>query len=177
MVKTSLIHTRFMVALVAAPVLLGTLAACEWGTDTGGFTPVTHHERRPLAAAEAPDPPRVIGGPGAAGPAAVPVLAAADLPPGVTQEMVEEGQRLYGTVCTACHGPAGTGTPVGPALNDTQWVAITGTYDELLNVIHAGVPRPRQYPGAMPPMGGGSFTDEQVRAIAAYVYALSRAGA
>jgi mono/diheme cytochrome c family protein len=29
----------------------------------------------------------------------------------------------------------------------------------------------------MPPMGGGSFTDEQVRAIAAYVYALSRAGA
>jgi mono/diheme cytochrome c family protein len=165
-------------ALVGAPLLLVALAACEMGTDTGGFTPITHRERQPLPAAAKPDPPRVVAGAaGGAAPAAVPVLAAADLPPGVTQAMVEDGERLYGTVCFACHGPAGTGTPAGPALNDPNWVAIDGSFDQILNVIHAGVPRPVQYPGAMPPMGGGNFTDEQVRAISAYVYALSRAGA
>ena len=30
--------------------------------------------------------------------------------------------------------------------------------------------------GAMPPRGGGSFTDDQVRALAAYVFALSQQG-
>jgi mono/diheme cytochrome c family protein len=159
----------------AVPLLLGALGGC--GTDTGGYAPVTHRERQSLPGPAMPDPPRVVAGVGAAGPAAVPVLAAANMPPGVTQEMVEEGQRLYGTVCVACHGPAGSGTAAAPALNDTQWVGISDTYDAILNVIHTGVAQPRQYPGQMPARGGGNFTDEQTRAIAAYVYALSRAGA
>lgn len=160
---------------IALPLLLGALGGC--GTDTGGYAPVTHRERESLPQPAMPDPPRVVAGAGAGGQAAVPVLAAADMPPGVTQAMVEEGQRLYGTVCVACHGPGGAGTPAGPALNDAQWVGIGGGYDEILNVIHAGVAQPREFPAAMPPMGGGNFTQEQTRAIAAYVFALSRAGA
>jgi hypothetical protein len=36
--------------------------------------------------------------------------------------------------------------------------------------------QPREYPGAMPPLGGGNFDDDQLRAISAYVYAISQAG-
>ncbi|HYH78236.1 MAG TPA: cytochrome c, partial [Longimicrobium sp.] len=95
---------------------------------------------------------------------------------GVTQAMVDEGQTLYGTVCVGCHGPAGAGTPVAPALNDAQWINVTGAYPEIVTTIVNGVPNPKQHPGAMPPKGGGSFDDAQVRALAAYVFALSRQG-
>lgn len=95
------------------------------------------------------------------------------LPPGVTAEMVSQGRQLYGTVCVACHGADGAGTPLGPAMNDQQWIHITGEFEEIVNITRTGVPTPQQYPAPMPPMGGGSFSDEQVRSIAAYVYSLS----
>ena len=116
------------------------------------------------------------GGTPAVGAAAGVEIEAGELPPGVTLAMVEEGQRLYATVCTACHGPAGAGTALGPALNDTEWLNISGEFDEILNVVHTGVATPQQFPAPMPAMGGGSFNEEQVRALDAYVYSLSRQG-
>jgi mono/diheme cytochrome c family protein len=101
---------------------------------------------------------------------------ATDLPPGVTAQMVSQGQQLYGTVCVACHGAGGVGGPLGPALNDQNWIHITGEFDEIVNNIRVGVAQPVQYPAPMPPMGGGNFNDDQVRAIAAYVYSISRGG-
>jgi mono/diheme cytochrome c family protein len=99
------------------------------------------------------------------------------LPAGVTAEMVQQGQQLFGTVCVACHGQAGAGTQLGPALNDAEWINVTaGEIDEVVNVIRTGVAQPRQFPNPMPPMGGGNFTDEQLRALAAYVYSISHAG-
>jgi mono/diheme cytochrome c family protein len=91
--------------------------------------------------------------------------------------MVDEGQDLFGTVCAACHGPNGTGTPAAPTLNDMQWINITGTYPEIETTILHGVPAPKEHPGSMPPRGGGSFNDTQVKALAAYVFALSHQGA
>ncbi len=140
------------VGLVVTLALAVTLAACPDRTDA------------PDRAAPPPDAP---------GTPAAPADLPGELPPGVTMEMVQQGQQLYGTVCVACHGPGGTGTPLGPALNDDQWLDIDGSYESIVQVIQVGVPQPRQYPAPMPPLGGGNFNEEQVRAMAAYVYSLS----
>jgi mono/diheme cytochrome c family protein len=149
------------------------IASCEFLPE-GGYDKVVYRERQPLPPAAAPEPPPVVAGIGGAGGGQTPTL-----PPGapanVTQAMVEDGQQLYNTICQACHGPGGAGTAAGPALQDQQWLHITGTYDEIVNVIRVGVPNPREFPAPMPPMGGGSFNDEQLRALGAYVLALSHA--
>ncbi len=106
-------------------------------------------------------------------PPAAPADMAAALPPGVTVDMVREGEQLFGTVCVACHGAGGTGTPLAPALNDDQWLNIDGSYEGMVQVIQTGVNPPKQHPAPMPPMGGGNFNAEQVRSLAAYVYSLS----
>lgn len=152
--------------------LLPVLAACP-GDFEGGYEKVAFRERTPIAMAAAPNPPPFVAGIGA-GAAEAPVLAADVAPAGVTQEMVEEGQQLYGTVCTACHGPGGSGSPAGPALDDAEWIHIGGDYQEIVSIIQDGVPNPVQYPGMMPPMGGGSFSQDEVNSLAAYVFALSQ---
>ena len=68
------------------------------------------------------------------------------------------------------------GTPAAPSLADAEWLNISGSYDEIVQTIHTGVPKPKAHPGSMPPLGGGSFTDDQVRQLAAYVFALSHQG-
>lgn len=138
----------------------------------GGYEVVASRERESIGQPSRPNPPPVVAGIGGAGGGAIPALPAG-APAGVTQAMVEEGAQQFGTVCSACHGAGGAGTPAAPALNDAEWLNISGAFDDIVNVIHTGVPSPEQYPGAMPPLGGGSFNDEQVRAIAAYVFALS----
>jgi mono/diheme cytochrome c family protein len=108
-------------------------------------------------------------------PAADPQLAGG-LPPGVTAQMVQEGHRIYHQqgICFTCHGPNGEGTPLGPRLNDQEWLHITGEYEEIINITRTGVPRPVEYPAPMPPLGGANISDVQLRAVAAYVFALSR---
>lgn len=108
-------------------------------------------------------------------PSADPALAGG-LPPGVTEQMVQEGSRVYHGpgLCYTCHGPNGAGTPLGPALDDQVWLHIGGEYGEILDIIRSGVPQPLQYPAPMPPMGGANLSDVQLRAVAAYTFALSR---
>ncbi|HWK89553.1 MAG TPA: c-type cytochrome, partial [Longimicrobium sp.] len=89
--------------------------------------------------------------------------------------MVDEGQQNFG-LCAGCHGQGGVGTPAAPALDDAAWINISGAYPEIVTIITSGVPAPREHPGPMPPRGGGSFDDAQVRSLAAYVYALSHQG-
>jgi mono/diheme cytochrome c family protein len=160
---------------VFALAVLPVLAGCP-GEFEGGYEKVGFRERTPLAMAAAPNPPPLVAGIGGAGAAEAPTLDPASAPAGVTQAMVEEGQQLFGTVCVACHGPGGSGSPAGPVLADAEWIHIGGGYDEITSIIQAGVPNPEQFPGVMPPLGGGSFSPEQVRSLAAYVFALSRAG-
>jgi cbb3-type cytochrome c oxidase subunit III len=86
--------------------------------------------------------------------------------------MVAAGQQTFNTVCVACHGPDAKGTPLAPNLTDAEWVNIDGTYDAIINVVKTGVPQPKNAPAPMPPMGGASLTDAQVRDVAAYVWSL-----
>lgn len=160
-----------LLALVAAATLL---AGCEPGDARGGFAKVVYRDEAAVPRAAYPDPPPVTPGSVVSGSAAR--IVATNLPQGVTQAMVDQGQDQYGTVCAACHGQGGTGSAAAPALNDAAWLNISGQYPEIVTIINNGVANPKQYPGVMPPKGGGSFDDAQVRAIAAYVYALSNQG-
>jgi len=149
------------------------LAGCKPGAE-GGFDRVSWRGEPQVPRSAFPDPPAVT--PGTTVGATAARIVAANLPQGVTQAMVDAGQDQFGTVCASCHGQGGTGSPAAPPLNDAQWLNITGQYPEIVTIINSGVPNPKQYPGMMPPKGGGSFDDQQVAAIAAYVYALSHQG-
>jgi glucose/arabinose dehydrogenase/cytochrome c5 len=100
------------------------------------------------------------------------------VPPGSSQEMVALGQRFYHaqgamTTCTGCHGVNGVGTPLGPDLTDTQWTWNDGSVAGIAKTIREGVARPEGYRNPMPAMGGVDLTQEQIEALAAYVWALS----
>lgn len=104
----------------------------------------------------------------------------AELPEGVTPEMVAEGKEIYGTtgLCYVCHGTEAEGMPgLGANLNDTEWTHSDGSYKGIVQTIMTGVEASASSTGtAMPPKGGSGITDEQVRAVAAYVYLLSQGG-
>lgn len=90
-------------------------------------------------------------------------------------DSIFHGQVAGGT-CQTCHGPDAKGTSLAPNLTDSQWLNGDGSYQFIVNTVTNGVPRPKQYPAPMPPMGGASLSPDQVRAVAAYVYSLSRRG-
>lgn len=98
------------------------------------------------------------------------------LPEGVTVEMVEEGRELFtgGGVCFSCHLADATGGPLGPDLTDDTWLNVDGEYASIVEVIKTGVAQPIEALGAMLPRAGMALTDEQVEALAAYAYMLSR---
>lgn len=101
-----------------------------------------------------------------------------ELPEGVTPAMVEEGKGIYGGagICMSCHGPAGEGIPnLGANLIDDEWLHIDGSYESLIENITNGVTAQESSSGVpMPAKGGTAITDEQVRAVAAYVWTLSK---
>jgi mono/diheme cytochrome c family protein len=140
--------------IVAAAALVFVLGACAGG-DSDTQTPAGQPAGEP------------------AQPAAPTVGANVQLP-----EMVAQGQQLFNQqICWTCHGQNATGGALAPALNDQEWLNSDGSYESILQVIHTGVPSPVQYTTSpMPPMGGAQLTEEQMRQLAAYVYAVSRGG-
>jgi glucose/arabinose dehydrogenase/mono/diheme cytochrome c family protein len=100
------------------------------------------------------------------------------VPPGATQAMVALGGRIYhgrvgGATCTGCHGENGEGSPLGPKLTAHKWLWSDGSYAGIMKTIREGVPHPKEYRSPMPPMGGAQLTAGQLKALAAYVWALS----
>ena len=98
------------------------------------------------------------------------------LPEEVTAAMVAEGKTIFegpGT-CFACHGAAGDGTPIAPDLTDNDWLHVDGSYGQLVEIIDTGVQETKQFPGLMMPRGGSGMSDEDLSAVAAYVWSLSR---
>ncbi len=94
-----------------------------------------------------------------------------------TPAMVAEGQTLFAANrCRSCHGDAGVGGRFGPSLtdDDSAWYdpSSPSAMADVAGVIRNGAAEPRIGDSGMPPMGGGTFTDAQINALAAYVLSL-----
>jgi mono/diheme cytochrome c family protein len=76
--------------------------------------------------------------------------------------------------CFTCHGAAGEGmSTLGPPLLDGEWLHGDGSIAFIERVIAAGVAEPKAATIAMPAFEG-QLSPEQIRAVASYVYVLSR---
>jgi cbb3-type cytochrome c oxidase subunit III len=94
---------------------------------------------------------------------------------GYSADLVGKGDSIFhgSGNCYACHGSKGEGL-VGPNLTDAEWIHSKGSYDEIVAQIKHGVPKAESKSGIeMPPMGGAALSDDDVKAVAAYVYSLS----
>jgi mono/diheme cytochrome c family protein len=103
----------------------------------------------------------------------------ANPPPGATAEQVSLGDRIFhgeasGGTCAGCHGSDGRGTPVGATLTEGPWLWSDGSFAGITKTVTEGVPQPKKVGGAMPPLGGSKLTPDDVKAVAAYVYTISR---
>lgn len=95
----------------------------------------------------------------------------------VTKAMVDEGASLFSGrgLCNACHGPQGKGIPnLGADLTDDEWLHSDGSFAGILETIVKGVSPDKSSTGTvMPPKGGSSLSDEQLKAVAAYVWSFA----
>jgi len=109
---------------------------------------------------------------GAAGPLAT---APQTLPDGVTAAMVTTGEALFAKegACYTCHGPEGAGTGLAPNLADAVWLHSDGSFPAIVKQITDGVTQPKESMIPMLPKGGAQISDEQIAAIAAYVWSIS----
>lgn len=93
----------------------------------------------------------------------------------VTEEMVTAGAKLFvgEAGCKMCHGADAKGVKnMTGDLTDTEWkFAKGGTLEALVKVIKEGVSSKQSGGLAMPALGE-KLTDEQAKAIAAYVLSL-----
>jgi cytochrome c oxidase cbb3-type subunit III len=101
--------------------------------------------------------------------------AVAQAPAAVTPAAIALGDSLFHSKanCYACHGANAQGA-VGPNLTDSVWIHSDGSYDAIVKQITTGVVQKDSKSGIpMPPKGGSSITDDEVKSVAAYVYSLS----
>ena len=107
-----------------------------------------------------------------------PLLAQAtdSLPAGVTADMVAKGKKIFGGpgLCLACHGPQGKGI-TGPNLTDSTWLHFDGSYQAIVKIVMGGIDDKQSKTGViMPPKGGSGISDDDVKAVAAYVWSLRK---
>jgi mono/diheme cytochrome c family protein len=101
--------------------------------------------------------------------------AVGQAPAGATPAVIAQGDSIFHSKgnCYACHGANGQGA-VGPNLTDAEWLHSDGSYDAIVKQVTNGVPQAESKSGIpMPPKGGATITDDEVKAVAAYVYSLS----
>ncbi len=99
---------------------------------------------------------------------------------GLDARLLAQGDSIFNAIsCQRCHGANGAGADLGPSLVTGPWLHTTGTVDDIARVIATGITQ-AQLKGegrtrAMNPRGGpANLNDEQVRAVATYVYSISR---
>lgn len=81
--------------------------------------------------------------------------------------------RAAGAICAACHAPGGTGTAMVRPLTDNRWAYSDGSLAGIRSITAAGV---TDAPTPMPPMGGAILSQQDLAAVAAYVFWISRRG-
>jgi mono/diheme cytochrome c family protein len=105
---------------------------------------------------------------------------ASKLPAGVTTAMITLGDSIFNNGnCQRCHGKAGIGAANAPAFKGIKWQHGSGSYDDIVKTVISGVPADQikdpthKFP--MSAKGGRTpLTDDQIKAVAAYVYTISR---
>lgn len=149
------VSTHVRLTMVLALLALGACGG-EQGAPAGEETQPAAGETQPAAEATAP-------------------AMDMELPDGVTPEMVSRGEEIFtgAGICYTCHMAGGVGGPLAPNLTDDEWINVDGSYDAIVQLVTTGVPEPVQHPGIMLPKGGTNISDEDVRAVAAYVWTLS----
>lgn len=165
--------SRWFMALAVAGAIAATGCAQDADTDDG----MADEAEAPADVVD--DSPAVAPAPAPATDGTAPQVDAAMLPAGVTQAMIDAGRPIFAQTgfCYTCHGQDGTGSQLAPDLTDGEWIhAASGDFEQIVQLITNGVPEPTQFATPMPPRGGAQLTDEQVRDVAAYVWALSHGG-
>ena len=107
---------------------------------------------------------------------AMPVYGQTASPGGPAPALIARGDSVFHGPgnCYACHGSKGEGL-VGPSLVDAEWIHSKGTEEEIAAQVMKGVPKEKSKSGIpMPPKGGSTISDDDVKAVAAYVHSLSQ---
>ena len=133
--------------------------------EKGRIWRITYHGPAGLKTLTAAPAPKAAAGAG----------AGADLPvpPGATAAQVASGNRLFhAQTCTGCHGADAKGSPVGPDLTTGKYLSGDGSLASIQKIIQDGVAMPKQYRQPMPAMGGAQLSPDQLRDVAAYVWAV-----
>jgi mono/diheme cytochrome c family protein len=61
-----------------------------------------------------------------------------------------------------------------PRAASGKWLWGDGSLESITQTIANGVPDPKEHPGGMPPMGGVILPETDLKAVAAYVWAVDR---
>jgi len=105
------------------------------------------------------------------------VLATLVLLSDLSDSTLARGRSLFlgSANCQECHGTDGTGTDLGPNLADSVWLHGTGSYEMIVFLVTHGVTRRESTTGSPMPMRGWAPLDnDQLAAVATYVWTLSR---
>ncbi|GIW72357.1 MAG: hypothetical protein KatS3mg102_1899 [Planctomycetota bacterium] len=170
--------------LLAGMLLMLPLAACGSGDQQTPPGPAAAPTPAPAAAQPArprlpQHPPKLEGE------APKPDLSLVELPAGITPEMVERGRQIFmgkaaNGICFTCHGMDAKGSSLAPDQTDMEWLHGDGSFESIYRIIETGVPQDQLVaaPAPMLPWGGAPepFSESDHKAIAAYIYAISRSG-
>lgn len=100
------------------------------------------------------------------------------LPPGMTLDMIRQGDSIFHGVggCFACHGSEGQGLPAAGDAITVSFNYVPYKWEAIDSLVTAGIPDAlTRSPIAMPSRGGkGNLTDDQIKRVAAYVWAISQ---
>lgn len=97
-------------------------------------------------------------------------------PAEVTDSAVARGHRVFhgNGGCSACHGLEAVGTDSGPPLAQGVWMHGADTWRAIRSRVLHGIPRDESTRDlAMPMRGVSQLSDEDVDAVAAYVWQVS----
>lgn len=105
-----------------------------------------------------------------------PLTAQAEEGSAVTPALIARGDSVYHGPgnCYACHGAKAEGL-VGPSLVDAEWIHSKGAYEDILAQVNQGITKEQSKSGIpMPAKGGSAISDEDAKAVAAYVHLLGK---
>jgi mono/diheme cytochrome c family protein len=103
-------------------------------------------------------------------------VAPPERPAGVNDSTIALGKELFhgSAQCNYCHGDGGRGTDRGPSLTGAIWLHGDGSYEAIIRQVLHGVPASQSMSGEpMPIRGWVPMNDDEVRAVAAYVWSIS----